>query len=651
MRVPSLGAHRSALVTAAAVTAVVAVVAGVAIASGGYAAQRVDLGDAAVWVASGEQQAIGRANTAVLELNSVVETGGTGAEIVQHGSTVLVLDRDRASVGIVDATTSTVTETVAVPPDGPSLALAGDRVVVAADGDVWTMPSRSSPSSTPRPTRPSPSGARSPRSTRRARCSPTRPSTGDVARVDAADAETVAARWQLEPFADDPDVQITSVGGHWAVLDAAARILHLDGRERRPLGCSPPTTTPCCRCRRSRAIRSPSRIAGASSRSGSTAPSRRARRRARRRPGRAHRARRMPPRRVGATARPGASCDGRRRAPSSSTAATGAGDFAFLANGDALVLNDRRSGETWAAADDYGLIDNWDELLVTERDEETVEENDPDEHADRSRRARCRRWPSTTSSARGPGRSTLLPVLLNDYDANGDVLVVDAVDGDCPPARGSTSSRRTSSCSSRSTTGHPASSPSATRSATAAAAPRTRRSPSRCATPTRTRPPCSSGDEPRLRRVAGAGHAPPCSATGSTPTATRSSSAAAVGGARRAVVDRRGRRRVRRGARRRRHARRVARRLRRPRRSRPACSRSPSARPATCRSSPTRSSRSRPRARRSASTRCATCAAARARSGSPRCRRSPRRSSRPTSTAARSASRAPRCARTTSSTR
>ncbi len=31
-----------------------------------------------------------------------------------------------------------------------------------------------------------------------------------------------------------------------------------------------------------------------------------------------------------------------------------------------------------------------------------------------------------------PGRSTLLPVLLNDYDANGDVLVVDAVDGELP---------------------------------------------------------------------------------------------------------------------------------------------------------------------------------------------------------------------------
>ena len=55
------------------------------------------------------------------------------------------------------------------------------------------------------------------------------PSTGQVARVDAAEEETVAARWQLEPVDADPEVQITSVGGHWAVLDDA-RACWLEGR-------------------------------------------------------------------------------------------------------------------------------------------------------------------------------------------------------------------------------------------------------------------------------------------------------------------------------------------------------------------------------------------------------------------------------------
>ena len=47
-----------------------------------------------------------------------------------------------------------------------------------------------------------------------------------------------------------------------------------------------------------------------------------------------------------------------------------------------------------------------------------------------------------------PERSTLLPVLLNDYDANGDVLVIDSIVADLPAVGDrSTASPTTSSCS------------------------------------------------------------------------------------------------------------------------------------------------------------------------------------------------------------
>ncbi|MGH3706473.1 MAG: Ig-like domain-containing protein, partial [Agromyces sp.] len=220
---------RSAAITAAATTAVVALVAGVAIASGGYAAQRVDLGDAAVWVSSNGHQAIGRANTALLELNSVVETGSTGTEIVQQGSTVLALDRARATVRVIDATTSSLTETVAVPPDDTMLALAGSRVVIASDGDVWTTPvdrfaefdadsEAMLAFGTGSMTSVDPDGT----------LFAYTPSTGDITQVDAADAETVGTKWQVEPVDGDPDVQITSVADHWAVFDAGTRILQLE---------------------------------------------------------------------------------------------------------------------------------------------------------------------------------------------------------------------------------------------------------------------------------------------------------------------------------------------------------------------------------------------------------------------------------------
>ncbi|HET8988439.1 MAG TPA: Ig-like domain-containing protein [Humibacillus sp.] len=125
------------------------------------------------------------------------------------------------------------------------------------------------------------------------------------------------------------------------------------------------------------------------------------------------------------------SCPGEQPDPFDLDGATGASSLTFLANGHALVLNDRRSGRSWAASVDYGLIDNWDDLLVTERDYETVEQNDPDTKPTLEKSQVAPVAVGDEFGAR-PGRTTLLPVLLNDYDANGDVLVVTGVSTDLP---------------------------------------------------------------------------------------------------------------------------------------------------------------------------------------------------------------------------
>lgn len=433
MRFPRLGRHKSALATAGAVTAVVAVVAGVAVASGGYAAQRVDLGDASVWVANARVEAVGRANTAVLELNSVVETGGSSAEIVQQGSTVLVFDPDRANVGIVDPTTSTITDTVAVPPEDTSIALAGNRVIVADGGDVWSVPasgfadfdSDTDPLlvfGTGAVTSVDPAGV----------LFAFTPSTGVVARVNAAEEETVDSRWHSDPIDDDHAVQVTSVGGRWAVLDVTDRVLRLDG-QKIDVSASlegsgdddimlqePAISGDSVAIAHRRGLISVSLDGG------------------------------EPKARVTEVAgKPAApmmhdgclhaawggdawsSCPGGGEQRVELKGATTAGGLAFLANGDTLVLNDTLSGRAWAASDDYGLIDNWQELLDNEHDEETVEQNDPDTPPTVEKTQVPPIAEPDEFGAR-PGRSTLLPVLLNDYDANGDVLVVDGIDGELP---------------------------------------------------------------------------------------------------------------------------------------------------------------------------------------------------------------------------
>ena len=437
-RMPRFAAHRSAIITAGAITAVVAVVAGAAIASGGYAAQRVDLGDASVWVVNDRLNAIGRANTAVLQLNSVVESGGPSADVVQEGSTVLVLDHDRASLGIVDPTTSTVTETVAVPPDDASVALAGSRVVIASAGDVWSVPaeqladfdSESDPALTfgaGTVTSVDPAGV----------LFAYTPSTGDIARVDAADEETVEAWWRIEPVDDDHQVQISSIDGRWVVLDATAGVLHFEGRADVDLT----RTVESADLMRLQVPSSSGDTVAVAHRRGllvvdvdggdpqvlvegvSGAPAA---------PishdGCLHAA-------WGGAGVAWRSCgdgDGARAAdPVELEGATGAGDFAFQVNGRALALNDARSGTSWAAADDYGVIDNWDDLLARDRDDQTVEQNDP-ETPPVVEKSQVPPVAVDDDFGARPGRSTLLPVLLNDYDANGDVLVVDGVDGQLP---------------------------------------------------------------------------------------------------------------------------------------------------------------------------------------------------------------------------
>ncbi|MGM7667907.1 Ig-like domain-containing protein [Microbacterium sp. A93] len=108
----------------------------------------------------------------------------------------------------------------------------------------------------------------------------------------------------------------------------------------------------------------------------------------------------------------------------------------FRVNRNVIILNDTVSGAAWLADESLQQVDNWSDLTPpdgeTEDEEETTEET-----------------PETTLPERGaintppvaeddefgvrPGQTTNLPVLDNDNDADGDVLVA-TVKGDQPSA-------------------------------------------------------------------------------------------------------------------------------------------------------------------------------------------------------------------------
>ncbi|GAA3594527.1 Ig-like domain-containing protein [Agrococcus terreus] len=107
----------------------------------------------------------------------------------------------------------------------------------------------------------------------------------------------------------------------------------------------------------------------------------------------------------------------------------------FRVNRDAVVLNQYQEGSSWLLADQLILVDNWEDLIPPqsqeeseEQDEESTEDlltNQPppinEENSD----------PVANDDGFGarPGRSTLLPVLWNDSDPDGDVLTASVISG------------------------------------------------------------------------------------------------------------------------------------------------------------------------------------------------------------------------------
>jgi hypothetical protein len=422
--------HRSLALSLVSGAAIAAVVTGVAVTSAGYAAQRLDLGDGAVWVANSSQQAIGRANTEVLELNTVVPTTGSDVDVLQRGETVLLFDRTENKVDIVDAATSEITDSVPLPPDSPEVFLAGTNVVVLEQGtgEVWIVPwsdfaafdaeSESSLSlGADAAVSVDPSGM----------LFAVSPATGQIYRVDAARSDTVDSTQSVSFATGDAVLEITSVAGRWAVLDTDTDQLYLDGRSVDLSGLIVGETPPQLQ---SAAVDGDailvSHSAGlievplsggepielATGESGTPA---------------------RPLVLDGCEFAAWTSGDGWRRCAGDDQGTVLPLDslgnnarLSFAVNGTRAVLNDRRTGKSWAVQRDGELIDNWNDLIAVDDNQPEVQQNDDSLPPQVET---VQQPPVAVNDEFGarPGKTTVLPVLLNDYDPNGDVLIVSDV--------------------------------------------------------------------------------------------------------------------------------------------------------------------------------------------------------------------------------
>jgi hypothetical protein len=368
----------------------------------------------------------------VFELNSVVRAGANQLEMVQNGTTVLLVDHANATVETIDPATSTIVDTVALPPDQAQVFLAGDRVVIfeTGTGELWILPlvelsgfDATAPASLSlgraAVVSVSPSGMLFAYS----------PEVDEVRRVDATRSDEVDATWGLAIDGGSRNYQITSAGDRWAVLDAGNRILYLDGRTVDLTDLITATDGPRLQLPGPASDRlligTGSDLLSVPFSGANPVP--------------------LIGDRAGTSAAPlvlggceyGAWSDGTawRRCASDGGSGVelaldgmaGSADLRFSANAERAVLNDARNGGTWAVQHGGELIDNWDDLIVEDEDQEE-EQNDQDIPPDIDEEQKPPVAVDDEFGAR-PGRSTLLPVLLNDYDPNADVLVITQTSG------------------------------------------------------------------------------------------------------------------------------------------------------------------------------------------------------------------------------
>jgi len=422
-------AHRSLVATATSGFVVAALVAAVAIVSTGYTAQRLDLGDGSVWVSNSGDRFIGRANTEVLELNSVVAGTGAAIDVVQRGSTVLMFDRADATLEIVDPATSAVSQSVPLPPAQPGIALAGDNGIVYSEGtgEIWIMPiadladfdAEQEPSLSLGPgtvVSVDDDGLLFAFS----------PATRKVYRVDAASSTTVSATESTTLGGDTGQFAVTSVAGRWAVLDVTANELEVGGRVVDLAGAiatgngavlqTASVAGDAVRVAHSGGLFEVAVAGGAITSlydggAGNAAA----------------------PRQLAdctfaawSNGQSWRSCDDSDtptvlRLDMPATAA-----LEFQVNGSRLLLNDSLGGASWAVQQDGAVIDNWADLITVDENQQQVEQNDENTPPQVEKNQVP---PVAVDDAFGarPGRSSLLSVLLNDYDPNADVIVISAV--------------------------------------------------------------------------------------------------------------------------------------------------------------------------------------------------------------------------------
>ncbi|KRA25038.1 hypothetical protein ASD65_11835 [Microbacterium sp. Root61] len=433
-----LRARPRAVASASVVTISAVAITTMAFVYQGFPTTEVDLHDGGVWVTKKSSLLVGHFNHESQVLDGGLRAASDDYDILQTGSTVLVVDSSQGTVTTVDPAMVTLADSADVP-GGAKVVLGGSTVAVLdrTSGDLWVMPSEAIGSFQVEGTDPTAELGKN--------ADVTVGVDGTVHALSVADSQILSIRLEagepgdpsvhnLEPLDADAESGITAVGSTAVVLSGTMVQTSTGMRTEVPdadgaaLQQPSAETTTVALTTKSHLVRVP--LDGSEPTEKSS----------------------------GAQGSPSApvvlqGCAYSAWSGSAKFIRDCVGDkddlavdiegvdessvLAFRQNRDVVVLNDVVGGSAWMASESMQRIDNWNDITPPEGDaeedeqttEETVETTLPERTPENT-------VPVATDDDFGvrPGRTTVLPVLDNDNDADGDVLTATVPGGN--PALG-----------------------------------------------------------------------------------------------------------------------------------------------------------------------------------------------------------------------
>lgn len=396
----------------------------------GFPVTDVDLTTRDVWVTNGEKFLAGRLNRQIEELNGAVATASSAVDVVQNGTNVFLVDSEAGSVERVDPAFTRLIERIDVP-QSSTVVLGGTTLAIlsADDGRLWVIDVANqldfSIDDEPVATLGKDSRVTvSPEGTVFA----TSPTEQKLYTVEGVGAVATSVDLQFST-----DHQLTAVGPRAVVFDVTANAVVFDNGARTELGASIGLKLQQPGKANSYAVVATGDsllavpIGGGELREAPTPiPS----------PvvdpagvsspvwldGCAH----------GAWA--GAqqyllACDGQDPVVERIPQPTLGSVVEFRVNKSVIALNNLTNGNVWLVDNEMRLVENWDEVTppleedTEEGDEKSTTQSFEDTLADRTD---INKPPIANDDVMGlrEGRTTILPVLENDSDADGDVLTI-----------------------------------------------------------------------------------------------------------------------------------------------------------------------------------------------------------------------------------